>query len=373
MYSLEEMKADGFTRRMANAIVSRMEEEKRCGWYDADYLEWAHSKGFLAESACAFELNESNIASYLSDYDYARLWPLNSWQRIWINDKLTLRYALEGTEWEKLLPEYYYYITNRGAEAIPGLGLEDGIEALAGCLEKRGELASKPCNGQRTLGFHRLSMEEGKPAIDGAKVGLAGLKAFVASNQNYIITEYLRPEESLAAIHPLIHTLRVVVGRLGERFEILAAYLRFGQTLTGSNYSGSGKEASNYTVAVDVDSGAYGNGKLIYFSRKPETSISHPTTGVAAEGVLPYWDEVRRCSIGVAESLKFLDYLGFDFGITPEGPRMMEINSHSGVKYLQSMAPVYKDPRLSEFFERKLIELETMGDAEKERRWAIAH
>ena len=32
-----------------------------------------------------------------------------------------------------------------------------------------------------------------------------------------------------------------------------------------------------------------------------------------------------------------LSYLGFDIGITEDGPKLMEINSHSGVHYLQML------------------------------------
>lgn len=373
MYSLEELKADGFTRRMAITFTEQMEDEKRSGWYNEDYLKWSHSKGFLAESAYAYGLDESNLGRFLSDYDYARLWPLNEWQRMWINDKLTLRYVLAGTEWEPLLAKYYYYITGSGVEAIPGSPFADGVDGLADCIRELGELACKPCNGSRTVSFYRLHMKDGELAVNDELFGVGGLEEFVAGHRNYIVTEYLRPEKSLGKIHPLIHTLRVVVGKVEGSFELLSAYLRFGQTLTGGNYTGSAKDSSNYTVGVDVATGRFGDGKLVYFGRRTESSPHHPTTGVEAAGVLPFWDDVVRHSLGVAESLRFLDYLGFDFGITEEGPRLMEINSHSGVKYLQTMKPIYDIPIAARFFEERLARLNAMGDKEKESRWTIAH
>ena len=97
---------DGFARRMADKYLNMLLFEDDNDMFDPAYRSWAHRHGFCVESACAFGLNEDNIDDYLPDYDYFRVWPLNSWQRIWINDKLTLKYALAGTECDRFLPEY---------------------------------------------------------------------------------------------------------------------------------------------------------------------------------------------------------------------------------------------------------------------------
>lgn len=369
MYELDEMREAGFTRRMAEELLSQMEAERASGLFDESYLEWAHSKGFLAESACAYGLNEDNVGRYLSDYDYARLFPLNDWERIWINDKLTLRYVLAGAGWGDLLPAYHFYITAEGVRHIPGSGNADGVVSLASRLRADGELACKPCNGQQSQGFHRLSSDGTGLYVDGRLAGEDEFAEFARSRRNYIVTEFIRPEQSLAAIHPLIHTLRVLVARTGGSFRVIAAYLRFGQG-GGGNYVLAGADASNYTVRVDLGTGEYGDGRAV-FADRVEDSPRHPMTGVIAEGALPDWEGIVGTALGIAESLGFVDYLGFDFGVTDKGLRLMEINSHSGMKYIQALSPVLDNDDASEFFESRLAALDRLTDKEREAKWRL--
>ena len=99
--TMDAMLADGFTRRMGQEYLDAIAKEDASDLFDPAYRDWAHERGFFAESAYAFHLSDSNVADYMSDYDYYRVWPLNNWQRIWINDKLTLKYMLSGTEFDR--------------------------------------------------------------------------------------------------------------------------------------------------------------------------------------------------------------------------------------------------------------------------------
>ena len=109
---LEALLKAGFARKMANRYLGNLERERKSNaearFIDPDLLEWAHANGFYGETAVALRLNEQNKDDYLSDYDYCRVWPLNDWERFWINDKLTFAYMFAGTEFEKYIPESYY-------------------------------------------------------------------------------------------------------------------------------------------------------------------------------------------------------------------------------------------------------------------------
>lgn len=65
-----------------------------------------------------YGLTEENFTEYLSDYDYYRIWPLNSWTRIWVNDKMTLKYMLANTDLGDVMPKYYYYMSQDGLRAL---------------------------------------------------------------------------------------------------------------------------------------------------------------------------------------------------------------------------------------------------------------
>ena len=138
--NVEELIANGFTRRMAEDWLAQVEKERCDGSFDRDEVEFAHANGFLAESVKVWGVTEENKRLYLSDYEYARLWPLNSWRRIWINDKLTLKLILAEGSFSKAMPDYYYY-SQEGA-LVPLMNCPN-VNSLASALESLGEMACK--------------------------------------------------------------------------------------------------------------------------------------------------------------------------------------------------------------------------------------
>lgn len=375
--TLEDLLADGFTRRRALEYLGILDWEASSGLFDADYLAWAHAHGFCAESACAYGLTEQSVGSYLSDYDYWRLWPLNGWQRIWINDKLTLNALLEGSDLQRYLPAYFYYSTPEGGLLpLAGSGYAEGAEGLLDCLRREGSFACKPCNGSTSAGFHHLECRGGAFLLDGEEVTSAGVERFVADHPNYVFTEFIRPEASLAAVNPLIHTLRaLVVNPTGVRPIPTIAYLRFGMgdgtTGTGANYvAPTTADVCSYNVEVDLATGRYGGGRLV-FANRVQDAPRHPVSGALAEGQVPCWDEVlemlRRLSLKVGAC----EYLGFDACVTDKGPMIMEVNSHTGVKYLQLFHPIWEDAVLAPYFRERLAAIDALDEGARRARNAI--
>ena len=375
--TLEEMLEDGFTRRFATRHLETLERERRSGLYDPDYLAWAHERGFTGESACAYGLSEQNVGSYLSDYDYARLWPLNGWQRIWINDKLTLNALVQGSELERYVPTYFYYTEPGRLLPLSGSGYAPGVEGLLATLRERGEFACKPCNGSLAKGFHHLAWRDGGYLIDGEQAGPREISAFVADHPNYVFTEFIRPEASLARVNPLIHTIRaLVLNPTGCDPVPAMTYLRFGKQDgargTGANYEEpTTGDVSSFNVHVDVATGAYGDGRLVYANRV-EACPAHPVSGVLAEGVVPRWDELLEMLRELALKVGACEYLGFDACMTERGPQIMEINSHTGIKYLQLFRPVFDDPVAGPYFREKLARLDALTPEQRAARAQIA-
>lgn len=112
------MLEDGFSEKFARFYLNILEEEKNNSAYDSQFVKWAHSKGFRAEVASLYDINDINYMNFLSDYDYYRIWPINNWIRIWINDKLALKYMLDGTEYSGIMPKYYYYTSMDGLRTL---------------------------------------------------------------------------------------------------------------------------------------------------------------------------------------------------------------------------------------------------------------
>ena len=372
----EALRRDGFTLRMARSWCSSLEEERASGLWDPSQLERFHSMGYLAGCACSYDRSRLDGCSYLTDYDHFRLWPLNSWQRIWINDKLTLYYILAGTEFGRYLPDYFFYSTPEGGLS-PVPPTSSGTK-LAEVLRDRGDVACKPCNGTGSEGFFRLSYRNGAFLVNGGVVSEATIGQFAQDHPNYVFTEFLLPETSMARIDPLIHTLRVlVVNHHGNDPAIVGTYLRFGMKevaeKTGSaNYTYlRTAEDRDFVGHVDVTSGRYGEGHLVYATRI-ESAPVHPDSLIEAAGTIGCWEEVKGLALGIAEYLPTLSFLGFDIGITDDGPKIMEINSHPGVHYVQIFTPLMEDPLFRGYVEERDYELRAMDEAERERRWRTA-
>ena len=78
--------------------------------------------------------------------------------RIWVNDKLTLKYILSGTKFGEVMPKYYYYMSSRGLRSL--MDNDDDKQTIKTFIEKLkqvGCFACKPCNGTESVGFFKLS------------------------------------------------------------------------------------------------------------------------------------------------------------------------------------------------------------------------
>lgn len=370
---MDDLLADGFTRRMAAEYLQTQEVERASGMFDPDYLEWAHSNGFYAESACAYQLSDQTKGNYLSDYDFCKLWPLNDWQRIWINDKLTFEYTLAGTEFSHFLPEYYYYSSKGRLLALLDSRMDVSLDGFLSLLREKGEFACKPCNGTESAGFHKLTCDADSFGIDGMPADAKGIGSFLREHPNYVFTEYLHPSQDMAEIDPLIHTLRlVVIDPTGVDPVPIASYLRFAvgnkDSQSGANYQRpTSDDICSYNVEFDIETGRYGNGKLAYATKVLDMP-RHPDSGILVEGAVDAWQELLASIKRLSLRLGPVEYMGFDIGITDHGPKIMEINSHPGIKYLQIFKPLLTNELAAEYYRRKLDLIGEMTPDERTRR-----
>ena len=359
--NINDMLDEGFSQKFAVYYLKHIEDENASGLYDREYSDWAHSMGFLAHNACIYGLTPENLSEYLSDYDYYKIWPINSWSKIWIDDKLTLKYILSGTEFDDMMPEYYYYSTPNGLRTLMDNHCwSQDIDGLLELLKAKKAIACKPNNSSGSQGFVKLSFD-GRFCIDEKPSDEAGIAQFVTGHSNYIFTEYLEPAEPFRKIHPQIHTLRlVVVNEHGNDPYIAAAYLRFPNSTSGSaNYSSSFDDNKyNLFTDIDIDSGMFRETRMVFASRTVPVKI-HPDTGVEISTQFSVLGGgLKERILGIARLLSNVEYMGFDVGITDHGAKIMEINSHPGIGYLQCFRGFYTDERLGGYFRSKLQNFE---------------
>ena len=370
---IEDLLKDGFSKKFADYYLNGVTNDNKGGCFDSAYVDWAHSHGFLAESACSYGLDNSNVNEYLSDYDYYKIWPLNGWTRIWVNDKLTLKMMLAGTEFGDIMPKYYYYSTPSGLRSLIDNPYQDGkVEEFLHILSKVKEFACKPCNGTTAIGFVKMSYENGVYFINEKEVSKKEVVEFVASHPNYIYTEYIHPSEQFSLYSDQIHTLRIVtLNDKGNNPKIIGGYLRLPNKNNGeANYTvldGTDINKYNLFVEMNVINGKFGNAKKTFVNRV-ESITQHPDTNEVISGVIPNYDNLKQMILGIAQRFNTLEWLGFDIGVTNNGFKCMEINTHPGIKYMQIFRSLYTDEITRDYFLRKVNEIDLLGDNAKLKR-----
>lgn len=364
---LDKLQANGMDFGRARALVKRVRAAAQNGSFDTREAREALRHGFLPDKIDAFRLSEENYDQYLSDFDYHMMHPLNNHFRIWVNDKLTLKYVLSGTGFSHYMPDYYLYIENDGRYTYL-MDLPDEYKGKNDCilrlLSEKKILAMKPNHGEGGAGFIRLEMDgEGTVRANGDIVPEDLLGQFESQLNGYIVTEYIRQCSQFANVWPGSEcSLRVIMAKRPTSnkyepatFDCIASYARFGGSTTGSvsNISQGG-----IAVPFDFDSGRFwdhgwseGGG-----DRTNWNVTKHPDTGVAFKGMeIPRHEEVKDCIFSICQYISSLDYLGFDIMISEESVYVCEINTLPGYDFEQvALGPVMaSDPGLSFYKSKK--------------------
>lgn len=375
--TVEDMMKDGCSKKFAEFYYDMLEKEDASGLYNKELLKWSHERGFLAESVCAYNLTEENVKDYLSDYDYYKVWPLNSWMRIWVNDKLTLKYMLAGTKFDGVMPQYYFYSTECGLKSlIDNAETPQNIEGLLSVLKSVHDLACKPANGTGSGGFFHLEFDGENYKINDNECEEKDVEEFVITHPNYVFTEYLLPQKKFAALsNNRVHTMRLVVlNEEGNNPSIVSGYFRFATQMHGeANYihDEASTEAYNIYTKVDLETGEFGQAYAVYNQRVEKLEV-HPESGEVLSGVIDNWGEIKKNVLEISKFFFGIEWLGFDVCIDSNGKmRIMEINTHPGIKIVQLYEAVGRNEKMKRYFEKKMTAIDTMESSEKEARVKI--
>lgn len=368
--NLELMLRDGYTQKYAEYYLRTLQKEESMACFNTDYVRWAHNHGFFAESAYCYGLNESNYKKYLSDYDFYKAWPLDNWTRIWINDKLTLKYLLANTEYNHFMPKYYYYTSPNGLRSLIDCeGRRSSTQDFINTLKEVGVYACKPCNGSTSVGFFKISYNQGVFVAQGKTLLESEIDQFLHEYPNYLFTEYLVPSDSFLRYGKQIHTLRLVtINKSGNDPIIVGGYFRLPcNNNCDANYVVLGEdefEQFNLFVDIDVETGHYFNAKKTYINRI-ENVLLHPETNEKLDGYIDDFITLKETVLGIAKRFCTLEYLGFDIGITNNGFKCMEINSLPGCKYMQIFKPFGDNPIINNFFRDKILNINQLSRNQK--------
>lgn len=300
---------------------------------------WAYKQGFLSYRIPQYGITRENYKTFISDYDYRYLRHINNKYRVWLEDKITVKYICD--RYSQFFPKYYYHISVRNGEkrVIPLMDLPDyctnDLSSVFDLVQNVGALACKPQRGSQGQGFYKLSCHDGKYYLNHEEATKEQvLEILNDPDKQYLITEYIQQHPVINKIYPgAVNTLRIITFmKDGKTPEMGNAYMRFGSQKTGAV---DNMGAGGMFVQVDMETGRFYNGKII-----TENSIlpcsNHPDTGELIEGYLPNWDIVKQGIMDLCHEMPQLEYLGFDVAITEDGMKLPEINRAPGYPKIET-------------------------------------
>ena len=357
----------GMDKKWSKMFVKKLSDDEKAFPADEATKKWALTKGFYPGRVELYGLTEDNYKNYLPDYGYFMIHPINHHFRIWVNDKLSLKYILNSNNCEDTMPEYYLYVENNGCYTYlmdcPEIINKDE-NFILNLLKYKGTLAIKPNSGTSGgRGFVKLEFKNNEIYANNKLISMADFEEIVEHLENNIVTEYAYQHEELAKVWPDSEcTLRVIMAKLPKgsiydesEWHCTVSYARFGSSVSGgaSNLSSGG-----IGIGFDFETGKYHDFGIRYkrFCHDGKWKITeHPDTHIVwKENGLPNWQFVKDKIEQVCKHISSLDYLGLDIIITPNGFKFCEINTHPAGDYEQVMCgPILKTSDARAFFEDK--------------------
>lgn len=301
---------------------------------------------------------ENRIDKCLTTRDYCSLHPFNGNCSAWIDDKLTLKYILNGTDLQDYMPEYYFQIDNSDSilplTDCPSESTNITIDNIIRLLEEKKCLAFKKIKASLGVGFIKAEFDQEANIylLNGESFNRGQLSNELHKLNDYLVMELLQPHPQFAKYSKgSLGCLRYVIGRRlsGEPVEIVS-YMRFGTKQSGSveNYNAGG-------VLTFVKDGKYNGGHLLDFKTMKDISVArHPDNDEEIKGSIPLWGNIKEVALKIAILLPQLNYMGIDFAITKDGKiKILEINSLTSLDAMELEQSVYDMPH-GDFFKERL-------------------
>lgn len=366
---LEEVRKLGMDYKWSRMFVKKLRDDENAFKMSDSEIEWALKRGFYPGRIKLYGLNEENYKDYLPDWNYFMLHPINHHFKMWVNDKLTLKYILNSNGCQVTMPEYYLYVENNKEYTYlmdaPG-NIKKDKDFIYNLLKEKKCLAMKPNSGTSGgLGFIKLQLIDGVMYENNKPIDESRYNEIINHMENYIITEYIQQHEDLKRIWMDSEcTLRVImvkdpVDNIYDKatWSCIVSYARFGSCISGgaSNLSSGG-----IGIGFDFETGKFNDFSIRYkrFCEDGNTILyKHPDTGVTWKGEgLPNWEKVKGLIYDVCNHVSSLSYLGLDVIITEDGMNLCEINTHPAGDYEQVMCgPILAKENAKKFFNSKKL------------------
>lgn len=355
-------KAAYHTLRQATRLI---EEERECWAYTSlspaeRAAYWR--RGFLSRAAVLYDFERHDPGDYLSDYErYVETRRINGRFGIALDNKLLFHRLMGG--FDDRLPDLYGLvedgrfrpIADPGGRRGPARPLAEWAEDSMAAGETRVLKWVLGGGGQNVLLLTRTDDGNGDGdggfRLNGEPVHRDELRERLAGLDEYVVTGFAEQAGYADALYPgATNTLRLVTMWDPEEDEPFVArgIHRIGtrESAPMDNWTQGGLSAE-----VDLETGELGEAVAYPDEGRLEWHETHPDSGRRIEGTpIPEWGAVRDHLLGMAETVPYLPYVGWDVVVTDDGFEVIEANNYPGVKSLQVHRPLMTDERIRRFY-----------------------
>lgn len=192
------------------------------------------------------------------------------------------------------------------------------------------KLFFKPITGRGGNGIFVLKKQFDKYTHQGKILTPSDLNQIIGKD-NYIVQEAVTQSEEINVINPTtLNTLRVVTHCVGNEVSICCTILRIGRGDKDVDNSAQG----GLSINVDVKTGHFADyavteHNMAKFDVHPETNFEFKGKGINK------WNSIKDGILNVASKFPELEYVGWDFALTPNGFLVIEMNLSFGLDHLQ--------------------------------------
>ncbi|WP_129665211.1 sugar-transfer associated ATP-grasp domain-containing protein [Phytoactinopolyspora endophytica] len=310
-------------------------------------------KGFLSRSAILYDLDHNDPAEYVSDLQRVYRTKRMVHERLQdvINNKLTTHLLLGTMDIRsaKLLGVYW----RQAIHCFPG---EERVELpeYLDRIEPERQVFLKVLSGAEGKNIFAVKrLDESRWSVNGEEMDLdRTVEVFYAQKRPLIVEEGLEQHPKQSALYPdTVNTIRVLTMidvNDGHRPFIAMAVQRIG---TRSSEPADNWSRGGLSARVELDTGQLGRATRLPLRDEVEWFDAHPDTGSPITGVeVPYWPQIRDLVLHSARVLSFMEYVGWDIVVTPDGPVVLEANINTGMNVLQAHQPLFTDPRARAYY-----------------------
>ncbi len=328
---------------LQNLIRLRLYKEDPRIPVDRQTTKKLSKRGFLPGSIHYYDFDRYGYEAYVTHWGYMKLHPINGTFSRLIDNKAFVPVLMRNNpEW---LPEICISFDRGRVGYAYGFAQNgrNGGELLKAAVKHAGKLIVKPVNA---TGGNKVEILTGEN-ID------AFIEEKLYTRSKYLVNNVLVNETYSARIWPdAVNTIRVVFFRTASGSNRVFRILhRFGTAESG-HVDNCGK--GGMVAVVDLQKGVMGKGLIYKGSARYGYHEHHVDTGAQIAGAaIPDWPRKLKTIEQIVAQLDFLDYGGLDLAPTPDGLKILEINSLPEITLCQLEEPALLDEEFREFIIKK--------------------